>query len=337
MNGTLLVWVAAAVLGGDPPPAHRGGGDGEKASAVVVQCRADAEIRGTDVLLRDIADVRTDDVELAERLGSLSFGKRPAVGFNRLLSQQDIKLRLAQEGLRDARLQMTGATQVLLHPVMTRVEHQELLDAADPVLRAALELDSDKDIEFEPAGAKQQLFVPPGRFSMDLRARLRDGKLQYSSAIVDVTVLVDDEEYRTVPLPYRLRRYQKAAIARTAIKRGVELNEDNVELRRVEAAQGTTPWITDLDAIRGKVAAQDLQGGQMLAVRSLADPAVVLRGDPVNLVAISSRMQVATRAVALGDGAVGDRIPVRNLTAGKIVQATVRGAGLVVIEASATK
>ena len=83
----------------------------------------------------------------------------------------------------------------------------------------------------------------------------------------------------------------------------------------------------------GRVAARDINAHSKLTNGSVMDPAVIFSGDQVHLVATSGRIRVATRAIALGDGPVGARIPVRNLTAGKIVQATVRSRGLVVVEA----
>ena len=67
-----------------------GGGEGDKAKAVRVICKADADIRGTEVLLRDLAEVSTPDDDLTARLLRISFGRRPAYGFSRVLSRRDI-------------------------------------------------------------------------------------------------------------------------------------------------------------------------------------------------------------------------------------------------------
>ena len=158
---------------------------------VVVECRADAEARGADVQLRDLAIVETDDPALAERLLQVSFGPRPAFGHNRVLSRQDVMLRLAREGIASDAMRLTGALQIVVHPLVTRVQECDLLEAADPVLRAAIRLEADDDIEFEPAASPSSLLVPPGRYSMELSAKLRGGALQHWSAIVDVAILVD--------------------------------------------------------------------------------------------------------------------------------------------------
>ena len=298
---------------------------------VVVECRADAEARGADVQLRDLAIVETDDPALAERLLQVSFGPRPAFGHNRVLSRQDVMLRLAREGIASDAMRLTGALQIVVHPLVTRVQERDLLEAADPVLRAAIRLEADDDIEFEPAASPSSLLVPPGRYSMELSAKLRGGALQHGSAIVDVAILVDGETFKVTHVPYRLRRFHRVLVTSRPIARNEEIAEHNVELRRLEAPPGTNPYIAAFDQLHGKVAARDLQTGQKLTLGLLADPAVILQGDPVHLVARTGNIQVATRALALEAGAVGARIAVRNLAANKIVQATVHGRGLVVI------
>lgn len=321
--------LACLILGSAAAP---GGGDDDKEKTVVVQCKADAQVRGTDILLRDVAEIRTHDPELTQRLAQVTFGKRPAFGFNRVLSRQDITMRLLREGLQSGILEVSGAKETVLHPAVTRVLGQDIIDAADAVLSAALELDDDSDVEFEPSGSQRAMLVPPGRVSMDLSAKLRDGVVHHSSAVVEVAILVDHTPFKVVRVPYRLRRFHRVLVAAKAIDKGEPLGEDNLALRRVEAPAATTPFLTDFDSVRQKVASRKLQAGAKLSLRSISDPAVIYSGDQINLVAVHGRVRVAARAIALQDGAVGERITVRNLSSSKVVQATVHGMGLAVIQ-----
>lgn len=307
-------------------------GGGEEEPKIVIQCKADADIRGAEVLLRDLAMVQTDNADLTERLMATSFGRRPAFGYSRILSREDILARLMREGLKAAVIKLAGASRVALHPVVTRLTPQDLIDAAEPVLRAALELEAHKEIEFEPTGKVRNLLVPPGRYSMELSAALRNGKLSHTSAIVNIQVLVDGEQFKLIRIPYRLRRYHHVLVPNQPIKKGTPLGSHNLELRRVEAPPGTSPYLASFEGLETKVAARDVQAGQMLTLGSLTDPAVVFKGDIVNLVVNNGRIQVTARAVALQDGAAGARILVRNMTSNKPIQAMVHGTGIVVIQ-----
>ena len=353
----ITIALAAALLGSNGGGSNGGGGGGDD-PPVVVRCKADAELRGTEVWLRDIAEVETSDAELTARLLQVSFGKPPATGFERVLTQQDVMLRLVREGLTAARLRLVGAPSISLRPVVTRVQPSDVLEAAEPVLRAALAVGGDgsgnsnsngsgsssssgadgaaADVELEPATRLSTLLVPPGRYAFELSGRLV-GAVSHGSATVEVTVLVDQEPFKVVRVPYRLHRYQRVLVAARPIEKAEPLGEANLELQRVEAAAGPCPFLTGFEAVAGRVAAQDLRQGTRLTLAAVAAPAVVFRGDVVHLVATEGRIRVATRAIALADGAAGDRIPVRNLTADRVVQAVVHGQGLVVVPAAAPR
>ena len=309
-----------------------GGGDGAQPAKVRIVAKADALVRGGEILLRDLAQVETDDAVLTDRLLEVSFGRRPSFGFTRVLSAHDVLQRLVREGLAAEQLAVAGAREIVVQPLFAVLQAQDLLDVAEPALRAAIELDAG-DVEFELATPLRTLRVPPGRQSLDLRAKLRNGTLQQSAALVDVSIIVDGEAHEVVPVQFRLRRFAQVLVTTQPISRGQALGEHNVEVRRLEAGYTTSPWLGAADAVLGKVAGRDLRAGERLALGALADPAVIHRGDQVSLVSTKGRVKVTTKAVAQQDGAVGDRVTVTNLTSGKAVQAVVEGVGVVSVGA----
>src|SRR5690606_16861605 len=125
------------------------------------------------------------------------------------------------------------------------------------------------DVEFQLAQQLRQTLVPPGRRSLDLKANLRAGTLNLRSAVVEVTVLVDDEAFVVVPVQFALRRYSHVLVTTRVVRRGEPLDQSNVELRRVDAGTGANPYLGDLDALHGKVAARDLRGEERLTLSTL--------------------------------------------------------------------
>ncbi|MEM7199119.1 MAG: flagellar basal body P-ring formation chaperone FlgA [Planctomycetota bacterium] len=329
MSLSTFLWSTVVCLTG--LGAGHGDDDDVPPPRVVVRCHPDASIRGTEVQLRDLATVETDDPELTARLLQAGFGTRPAPGYARVLTRQDILLRLTREGLSMARLKITGADRIALRPAVTHVTTEQQAEVAESVLRGALrEIEAQGDVEIELATGLHTLAVPPGRYSMDVTGRL-SGPLSHSAAAVELQVRVDDEAYRVVRVPFRIRRYQQILVANRAIKKGEPLGLENLMMKRIESSVGASPWLTDLREVAGKVASNDLRQGQRMTLSSASSPAVIHRGDIVHLVSSSGRIRVTTRALALSDGAVDQRIQVRNLTANRVVQAVVHGQGLVVV------
>lgn len=302
------------------------------ATPIEVRCRSQALVRGVDVRLQDVADIATDDPVLAQRLAEISFGRRPARGFNRVLPQAGVRTQLALAGLTPDQVRVSGADETVVQSVHAAVQPQELIDVGEPILRAALDLEPEHDIEFELTSKLAALEVPPGRRSFDLRGRLRGDAVQATSAVVEVAVVVDDEEFKVVSLPYRLRRFGKALVVTEPVRRETPLGATVLESRRIELSPGAqTLHVADFATVRGMVAARDLRRGQTLRLSDLTAPAVIRPKDPVVVVLDRGRVQVTTRGVSLRSGAVGDRVDVvtRN---GRVLQAVVRGAGVVAVE-----
>lgn len=308
-------------------------GDGPQAPPapeVRILCRPEAQVRGTDILLGDVADIACSDLALASRLAEIRVAARPAFGFTRLVTQHDVLQWAIQAGLGGDSIRLLGARETVVHALVTVLEPDELRAIADPVLRAALSYEQS-EIEFELSAPMQRLRVPPGRRALDVRGVLRDGRIAPGSAIVDLVVFVDGKEWGKQAVHYRLRRFVDVLVVSRPIARGAILGEHNLETRRVESAATSSPFLGAIDAVAGKVAARDMRANEKLTLSHLANPAVIRRGDPVSLVSIKGRIKVAARAVAETDGAVGDRIQVVSLASGQRVQAQVEGPGVVSI------
>ncbi len=321
----LLCTTTLAALPHDPPVASTN----DKAR-VLVRCKTEALIRGTAVLMRDLATIETTSADLQSRIGDIRIANRPALGFNRVLPSGDIMRRLVANGLSPEQIEMTGAREVVAQPIATVLQPEDITAAADPVMRAVLEKQGS-DIEFEILNKLNTLRVPPGRFDLALRAKLRNGRVNPTSATINLEIVVDEEIFKTIPLNYRLRHFANALTSARVIRKGESIDASNVMMQRVEVAPGTSSHLSSFELVDGMVAARDVQGNRLLRLGDVAKPAVVHRNDLVTLIAKRGRIQVSTKAVALQDGPVGGRIMVRSLSTTKPVQAIVYSSGIVVI------
>lgn len=325
MHVFLLTLALAALPGGDgPSPVSR--------PLLRIEMKVEAQIRGTQVLLRDVADVGGNDAVLVERVQQLALGRRPAPGFSRTLGVDEVRARLAETGLAADAVAWSGPRETGLVPLFAQLQPKELLAVAEPVLRAVLEQAAASDVELEVLTQLGVTQVPPGRRSLDLRARLRDRALTETSAVVDVEVLVDDEVFRTLPVSFRLKHFAHAVVVVRPARRGQPLTEECLELRRIPVSPLRPAAFQSLEELAGKVAARDLQANRPLALADVAEPAIVRKDEPVTVIATRGTVRVATRGLALQDGARGARILVRNLGSERVLAAVIVAPGTVLIE-----
>jgi len=302
------------------------GGD-EGSTMVTIECKDLALIRGTEVLLRDVARIDTKIPELTLRIAEIKLTNRPAYGINRILGRHDLLMQLVKTGLSVDQIRFTGASEIVVQPQTTLLKPADLREAADPILQAALDSEPDADIEHELSSLLRSIKVPPGRVSLNLRARLKG--IQPSGATVEVTVEVDGESYKTIDLQYRLRRYSQMLVAGRAIKAGEQLSIDNLVQRRLLLAPESSFNVANFKQVIDKVAARNIRVNQPLHLGHLADPTIIFAKQMVSLVLRSPRIKIESRGQALRDGSIGQRIPVLNLSTRKQTWGHITAPGVV--------
>jgi flagella basal body P-ring formation protein FlgA len=87
--------------------------------------------------------------------------------------------------------------------------------------------------------------------------------------------------------------------------------------------------LTAQDSALGRIAVRDLAAGTVLNANMLEAPRTVRRGQAVTVALASGAVAVRVAGTALRDGALGERIPVRNLNSRRVVEGVIRADGLV--------
>jgi flagella basal body P-ring formation protein FlgA len=314
-----------ALQGGNFDP---GGDQTEKQIEIV--CRSQAMVRGTRILVGDLVDILPPG-EQAHRIAQIPFGPRPASGFSRIVTRHEVLQKVVMAGENASLLHVTGAREIVVQPAYTEIAVQEVRDAADLALRVAISAEQGADVEFDLVTRVRQFKVPPGRDGVDFKARVRPGQVGMTTALVDLTILVDDEAYKVIPLQYKLNRYHQILQVDRTIQKGQPLSQSNLIQVRELLGQSSGLYLQSFADVQGKVARRDLQANRTLNLGDIADPAVVFRGQLVIAVATRGPIKVTIQGIANADGAKGDVITVTNPSSGQVLSAVVNGPGVVVV------
>ena len=313
-----------------------GGDEGDATTMpkpIRIRCKEDARVRGTHVLLSDLAEISAPDAERTKRLMALSFGKRPNPNYIRIVTRQDVLVRLYKEGFLARDLLVEGAKEIVIHPLSTEVRRKDILDVANPALEAVLGLEDNPDVDYTPRSLLRTMRVPPGRVSLDFKAEV-NGLPSETSARIDVKILVDDEVFKVVRVHYRLKRFYHVLVTKGVLRKDTPFGPQNLILKRVEKPTGSTIYLTSFDQVKERVTSRNLRSGQTVTLSDLALPAVIRKNQVVTLVSISGRIKIVTRVIALADGSVGSFIRVQTMHAKSPRQlfAKVHAPGMCVIE-----
>lgn len=166
--------------------------------------------------------------------------------------------------------------------------------------------------------------------SQDLHAHLPYGGSPSHSTLVAVSC--EGNQPWSLYVPVRIRMYREIAIASRPLARGEILDDTAITMQRREISHLAGGYLTGMDEAAGKMTSRPVQAGQALLSTFLRAPTIVHRGQTITLLARLNNFEVRSNGKALMDGAVGDRIRVRNTRSQRIVEGTIHDKALVYVD-----
>ncbi|MGB5247053.1 MAG: flagellar basal body P-ring formation chaperone FlgA [Woeseia sp.] len=165
------------------------------------------------------------------------------------------------------------------------------------------------------------------RCDVPLEAFMRPGSKIRQRTIVGVRC--SGAQPWKVYVPVNLIDERDVVVLRRALPRGHELTADDLQVEQRDVSRLTGGYATDLTAVVGQRLKQSLQGGSIVTTAATVSKVLVRRGQSVTLRAQNDAIHIRVAGKALMDGALGQRIRVKNAASGRIVEGLVRSAELV--------
>ena len=128
----------------------------------------------------------------------------------------------------------------------------------------------------------------------------------------------------------RVNLTQTRVVAAVALKAGERIGADQLRVEQVESSP-EAGYVTRIEDAIGLISKRPLAVGAPLIARMLETAATVQKGDTVRLRSVAGAAQVTIEVHAQGAGRVGDFIPVRNPTSGRVLRARIEKAGEVTV------
>ncbi len=130
----------------------------------------------------------------------------------------------------------------------------------------------------------------------------------------------------------QLRVYRSVLVAVAPIGRGAAAAPEQFSVERREAAADGDTVVASVESVRGMRLRRSFSAGETVHPSDLEPLPVIRRGDKVMATLGLGGITVTVSGIALDDGAVGQRVAIKNDRSGRRLQATVMGPGSVRIE-----
>lgn len=297
------------------------------AGGLGIKIRDDITVKGGTVILRDIAaftpptDPRVDDLSRVEVASAPSPGNM--INLNRSFLQYKIGAAVSARG-EDIRLEIPDSVSIRRTAAIIPADELERIFKEHVRTHAAWD---PQKIVFEKVDVPESVALPEGKVRWEILDRGSDRYL--GNVALAVHFYVDGKQVRNVPLSGRVTVTQEVVKAVRKIGPGQILSREDVHLLKEQGSHLQRDVLTDPEEAVGKKAVRSIQAGQPISAQMLEDPPVVKKGNRVQIVARSEMILVSTVGRAVEDGRMGEEVRVVNLSSGREIHATVKGAGLV--------
>lgn len=319
---TAIAIIAAVLLFGLGPAgrAHTAG-----TWLAIVRLHADANVRGPNILLAEIAEIETEDEQLRTELQQLVVGRAPLPGQRREVHGATVRTRMRQQRL--------PVNQILLEP-----------EGHDVVVHTrSVTIAGDALVDFVLKDLVEHRSLPPSDYSETAQldftcatpssVRVADGepllRVQRvsgsppGSLMVLVDIIVNEALERSVPVRCDAVLETEVVVATTTLKRHDLLQHDVYEIQIRRFTSLPRDGLLPHDAPEGWRITRPVAAGTVLTFGMVEPRPVVKRGDAVSIIAEVAGIVVTVPGIALADGGNRELIQVENAVSGQIVQAYV--------------
>jgi len=288
--------------------------------------REEAVVRGPQILLADVAEIRSADLAFAQALSALDLGRAPLPGSSRILPASSLIVAMRRENLDPTGVQIGGAPKTRVVGESQTITKEAVLQTADEELKRKLqELGLEADIR--PKQAPAGVTAPPGEVSICAIPTLAG-----NGAIVKVQVQVNGKTCANIQIPYEVELRTPVLVAARDMDRGQVIQPDSVRLEKRKGANIPKDACLKPEDALGMRLKSIVKQGDVIAHSMLEPVPLVNARSPVEVVCLYKNVRVSVKGTALEDGALDQAVRVR-LDRNREVVGIVKSQGLVEVKA----
>jgi flagella basal body P-ring formation protein FlgA len=290
----------------------------------VVRLTQPALIVSDDVRLRDIAVIEADAARSA-RLADAVISAAPLAGQRRVLTQDDVLMRLRMQDIDVSDLVVTGEEETVITRKSRLISGETLADAVRARVSASFDEGADAIVEISRRPA--DVIIPDAAYEMTVDF---DDQVKSSGTFsVPVSFVQGGVLTARVNVACTARVFVPMAVTTRDIARGEVIGEGDFMMKKEEAVSAVKGAYVDPAQLIGKVATQQIRRSRVVTERMTEIPVAVKRGAHVTMIYEADNLRITAVVVARQDGRTGDMIAVTNPNTKKDLTARIEAPGLV--------
>lgn len=149
------------------------------------------------------------------------------------------------------------------------------------------------------------------------------------TANISVRVSCDGESPWSIFVPARINVLKEVVTATRDIYKGSILGPEDLSLSVRNTSNLGFGYTNNTAPLIGNALTRNISAGSIIRLKHVSKPIAISRGDKITLEAGQGGLSVATSAIAMADGKIGDQIQVKNAQSKRVIEAFVVAPGRV--------
>lgn len=132
-------------------------------------------------------------------------------------------------------------------------------------------------------------------------------------------------------VPVKLQIFQTVVVSTQQIPRDQVITGKELQVLKQDINQLTEGYFQSEEELIGLSSVKSIQPGAVIKRHMVRQPIIVHRGETVKIVISEPGLKIEADGIAQSDGAIGDTIRIKNSRSNKMIDAKVKGSGVVSI------
>lgn len=292
----------------------------------VVQVAAESTAQQDRLVLGDVAEVRASEDETVARLRAIALGFAPNVGTVREITRERLALAIAAAGFAEGTVQLNSPAVILVRRIAQSLDPALVREEIERVALSELNA-SGATARFTRLDLPTQIEAPSGQ--IEIRATTGTVRDWFTPFTVFVELRQDGHVVKRLNVTAQVEAFASVFVAAREIAANARLRPEHVkpEIKRLE--RPLSNYITDPERLRGMAARRDFRRGDAITTEAISSEIVMHPGDHVRIIGQSGALQIIVSGEARAGGRIGDRVQVKNLQSGALLQAVIVDEGVV--------
>lgn len=294
-------------------------------SKTTISVSPETTVSGERVLLSEIAEISGSD-EVVKKLKNISLGYSPNVGLLREINRSQILLAISAAGFPDSEIILDAPPKTLIRRAGQTITREQLREVIEKSLTEKF-ADQNLEVQIKRIETPENILAPQG--SIEIRPNFSAIQNHFQPFTLPLEIVVDGKIWRRLSASVEIEAFFDVLVAKQDLAANSNFSANDCVIAKRKINKPLSNYYRDTANLRGLTLVKNVSAGTEITSDLFVLSVVIKSGDAVRIEAQSGKLKIVVSGEARASGRIGDRIAVKNLQSGAVLQAFVVDEGLV--------